>query len=259
MRTYYFLPLLFLLVYGSGCVSYQELRNFNQASFPLNAPDSITNQDAMRIQANDLLRIQVSSPNPEASLPFNEQIGAGMAQLNGPNLQLFSGYLVDQEGAINFPVLGRMVVADLTLEELKDELTSQLSTYLNDHSVNVRFLNFKVTVLGEVNAPGIVSLTNPRLTLLEAIGAAGDLSDYANRESVLIVREKNGERSFARIDLHSDDFFHSPFYYLQQNDVVYVEPIRARTATVADPGRRWLSYGSAVISLAALIFTLTRN
>jgi polysaccharide export outer membrane protein len=122
----------------------------------------------------------------------------------------------------------------------------------------MRFLNLKITILGEVNNPGTIRLSNKRVTLLEAIGMAGDLSIYANRNNVLVIREENGKRTTARLDLQTAEIFTSPYFYLQQNDVVYIEPTKARIATVADPVQRFISYGSGVLSIVTLIIALTR-
>ncbi|MEL7161273.1 MAG: SLBB domain-containing protein, partial [Bacteroidota bacterium] len=165
-----------------------------------------------------------------------------------------------QDGFLDLPVIGRLEVKGQTIESLQAILRGKLKTYFRTTPlVNIRYLNFKATLLGEVTRPGVISMPNPRVTLLEALGMAGDLTPYANRRNVLLIREKDGKRTYARIDLHQDDLLSSPYYYLQQNDLIYVEPLRARTATVADRGQRVISYGTAVLSLAALVLTLTQR
>lgn len=232
---------------------------------PYDSPETILNALELKIQPEDLLRITVHSFDPLAAAPFNieaegqnMQIGNQIGQAGGNSMELFMGYFVDQEGFIDFPVLGRIEVAGLTLDQAKFKIYELLQPYLRDAVVNMRFLNFKITVLGEVNAPGAVRLTNKRVTLLEAIGMAGDLSNYASRTNVLVIREKEGSRQYARLDLQSAEIFTSPYFYLQQNDVVYVEPIRARVATVADPAQRIISYASAGLSIITLIIALRR-
>lgn len=261
MRSSYLQILLPFLLLTTGCVSYEELINFREVDIPLGASESIENAPKVEIQPNDLLRIQVLSINPEAAEPFNQQSAGGgnLGQLSNQNIQLFQGYLVDQDGFIDLPILGRIEVEGQTIESLQLDIRGRLKTYLKDPVVNIRFLNFKVTMLGEFNRPGIINLPNSRITLLEAIGLAGDMTQYANRKRVLIVREKDGVRDYHRLNLQRDDVFNSPYYYLEQNDLVYVEPIRARTATVADPGQRIVSYGTAALSVATLIIALTRN
>lgn len=264
MKYTFFLILALSL---SSCVSHSELINFNEAQLPYDSPENILNAMELKIQPEDLLRITVHSFDPLAAAPFNlEGTGQGGVQMpvqqlgigQGNQMELFMGYFVDQEGYIDFPVLGRLKVAGLTLEEAKFQIYELLQPYLRDAVVNARFLNFKITVLGEVNAPGTVRLTNKRVTLLEALGMAGDLSDYANRTNVLVIREKEGSRQYARINLQSADIFTSPYFYMQQNDVIYVEPIRARVATIADPAQRIISYASAGLSIITLIIALTR-
>ncbi len=251
------------LLFFSSCVSHKELVNFNEANLPEGQPEQIINAMNITIQPEDLLRITVHSLDPLAAAPFNLEEGNNNNRMAGGNqgtqqLELFTGYFVDQEGFIDFPVLGRIPVEGKTLEETKNDLINRLQTYLKDPVVNIRYLNFKVTVLGEVNVPGTLRLTNKRVTLLEAIGMAGDLTDYAQRNNVLVIREQDGSRTYERLNLQSDEIFTSPYFYLQQNDVIYVEPLRARVATVADPAQRIISYGSAALSLITLVIALTK-
>ena len=254
---------LFVVTF-SGCVSHEALINFNEAELPTNTED-IVNQGKVVVQSDDLLRITVHSYNLEAAKPFNiepqdggnNQVrnqGGGNAQ--GNNLELFMGYMVDEEGYVDFPVIGPVQLGGLTIREAKTKLLDLIKPYLADAVVSMRLLNFKVTILGEVSSPGTVRLTNKRVTLLEAIGRAGDLTPYANRNNVLLIREKNGKRDYIRFDLQSNEIFTSPYFYLEQNDVIYVEPIKARVATVSDPAQRAISYTSAGLSLVVLIVTL---
>jgi len=262
VKTNIFIFLIIILGLSS-CVSHQELINFNEANLPQSNPEQILNNMNIRIQPEDLLRITVHSLDPLASAPFNlEPEGANARMLGGnqgtQQLELFSGYFVDQDGFIDFPVLGKIAVKGLTLEEAKRDILALLQTYLRDPAVNIRYLNFKVTVLGEVNAPGTIRLTNKRVTLLEALGMAGDLTHYASRTNVLIIREKEGVRTYQRLNLQEGEIFTSPYFYLQQNDVIYVEPLKARVATVADPAQRIISYSTAALSLVTLVIALTR-
>ena len=261
------LSLLFLSLSLASCVRYQELVNFNDTDLVAQSPEQILNAVDLEIQPEDLLRIDVTSIDPVAAAPFNPDQGQGNNQnrmmqgggqgQGGNQLELFMGYFVDRSGNVDFPVLGQVAVAGLTLDQAKYKLIGMLDAYLVDPVVNIRFLNFKVTVLGEVNAPGVVRLTNKRVTLLEALGYAGDLTRYANRKSVLVTREAEGIRTYARLNLQSDEIFTSPYFYLQQNDVIYVEPIQASVATVADPATRIFAYTSGILSLASIIIALT--
>ncbi len=255
-----------LLTSLSSCVPHSELINFNEANLPEDQPEAIVNAMNLTIQPEDLLRITGHSYDPLAAAPFNVE-PAGQQNMQGIGqggtggnytLELFMGYLVDQEGYIDFPVLGRIEVEGLTIEEAKLRIYELLQTYLKDPVVNMRYLNLKITILGEVQLPGVQRLSNKRVTLLEAIGMAGDLTDYANRSNILVIREEEGRRTYTRLDLQSAEIFTSPYFYLQQNDVIYVEPIQARVATVADPAQRIISYASAGLSIITLIIALTR-
>ncbi|TXB63789.1 polysaccharide biosynthesis/export family protein [Phaeodactylibacter luteus] len=261
-----FLTLILLL--ASSCVQHRQLINFNEANLPEDTPEKIFNDINLTIQPEDLLRIDVTSIDPLAAAPFNPGTGPGGQRQNmqmggqgqGGNymLEMFQGYLVDQNGYIDFPVLGQLKVEGLTIEEAKGQIYGLLQEYIKDPVVEMRFLNLKITVLGEVNAPGVQRLSNKRTTILEVIGMAGDLSDYANRNNVLLIREKKGRRTYTRLDLQSAEIFSSPYFYMQQNDVIYVEPIQARIATVADPAQRIISYATAGLSLISLIIALSR-
>lgn len=253
-----------VLLLLSGCVRHDALISFNDAETGPPAQEEILNQMDLRIQHEDLLKIDVSSFNVEAAAPFNKQDmlsqGGNMQMFgqNSGNLELFVGYFVDEDGFIDLPVIGSVKVGGLTISEARAKIENMIKPYLKDAVVNMRFLNFKVTVAGEVNLPGMVRLTNKRTTVLEAIGLAGDLTPYANRQNILVVREENGKRSYKRLNLMDFEVFHSPYFYVQQNDFIYVEPIQARVATVADPAQRFISYSSGILSVITLIIALTR-
>jgi polysaccharide biosynthesis/export protein len=169
------------------------------------------------------------------------------------------GYLVDQEGFIDFPILGRLNVMQKTLNETKAILYQKLKTYLKDPVVNIRFLNLKISVLGEVLRPGTLRLTNKRVTIFEAIGLAGDMTPYSNRSTVLLIREQNGRRSVKRINLQSSSVFTSPYYYLQQNDVVIIDSNKIKANTIADQTSRWISFITAGASIITVFSLLLRK
>lgn len=263
----YHLSVLLLALGLQSCVTHEELVNFTEAAFPLDSAVLISNATELRVQPLDLLHITVSSFDPEAAAPFNPQQGQqNMMQLQQQGQQgqgvfafeLFHGYFVDAGGFIDFPVLGRVAVAGKSVDQVREELYLHIKPFLNDASINVRFLNFKVSVLGEVKNPGLVRLSNPRTTILEALSLAGDMTPYANRKNILLIREIEGQRTYTRIDLRDRNIFDSPYYYLRQNDVIYVEPIQARVATVADPAQRFISYASGFLSIITLILALSR-
>lgn len=254
---------LFFLLFGNSCVTHESLISF-QEGVPTTALEEILNQADLRIQPNDLLRIQVHSINEKAAAPFNiEKTGQGggqmmMGQQGGAGMERFMGYYVDRDGTIDFPVVGRIDLRGLTIPEAKIKVETLVKPYLTDAVINMRFLNFKVTLLGEVNAPGVLQLSNQRVTLLEALGQAGDLTNYARRDNILIMREIDGQRTYQRLNLQDYNLFQSPYFYLQQNDVIYVEPRQEKVVTIADPIQRIIGYGSSALSLIALIIALTK-
>lgn len=189
------------------------------------------------IHKNDLLSIYVSSANAEASVAFNAPNlpTTTTVSANGTTSQNV-GYLVNEEGNIQFPVLGNVKAEGFTIKQLNDNLLDSLTTkkMLIDPLITIRFLNFRVTVLGEVGKPTVITVPNEKISLLEAIGLAGDLTIYGKRENVLLIREEEGKKIVHRIDLNSQAILTSSFYYLKSNDVIYVEPNKNKIASVSN-------------------------
>nr|WP_256534284.1 polysaccharide biosynthesis/export family protein [Lewinella sp. JB7] len=209
----------------------------------------------MVIQPDDLLSIQVITPDPLASAPYNlfpNSTNLASAAGNRPLI----GYLVDATGNIDFPGIGTVDVAGLTVEQLKKRLQEGLSNLLVDPAIIIRFINFRITVDGEVRTPGSYVLPNERVTVLDAAGLAGGLTEYANRTNVLVIREQNGVRLFGRINLKDRSIFDSPFFYLRQNDYIYIEPLPERTATIRDQTQRVVQWSSLGASLISAIFVI---
>jgi polysaccharide export outer membrane protein len=199
------------------------------------------------LQPDDVLVVVVSADNPEVALPFN---------LTQPGVSAMEpvSYLVDSNGAIVLPVIGKFTVAGMTTLQATSRIKESLSKYIQNPIVNLRLKNFKVSVLGEVNRPGLLAISSERLTLLEALSQAGDLSVYGNRKNVKIIRETNGVRIVSTIDLTQSDFMNSPYYFLQQNDVVYVEPNKTKiNSSMVGPN---ISVIFASISLLLTIFAI---
>ncbi len=189
------------------------------------------------IHKNDLLSIYVTSLNTDATLIFNAPSipTTATSTAKGTTTQNI-GYLVNEEGDIKFPVLGNIKAEGLTVKELTDNLTDSLvlKKLLIDPLITIRFLNFRVTVLGEVGNPTVITVPNEKISILEAIGLAGDLTIYGKRENVLLIREEEGKKIIKRIDLNSPATLTSAFYYLKSNDVVYVEPNKNKVASVSN-------------------------
>lgn len=242
---------LFTLLVLGACASKKDIVYFNELG---KGEKEMTASYEPKIQIDDELSVIVSAENPELTAQFN----LPFVQQNYDASQTGQGgirtYLVDKNGQIDFPGLGRISVAGKTRLELTDELSDQISRYIKTPIVNVRILNFKYTVVGEVMRPGTFANKGERVTLLEAISSAGDLTIYGNRSNVLVIREMNGKQHYERINLTSSDFLQSDFYYLQQNDVVYVEPNKTRvnSSTVGPNVTVWLSIASIIISILVL-------
>lgn len=251
--------LLFVVLMGSSCVTQKQMTYFREVDS--SSADSINrvfkSQIDPEIKAGDALSITVSALDQEAVAPYNLPTvvfsAPGSDHLSTtPSLQY---YTVDAEGNIEFPVLGKLPVLGLKTTEVADLIEQKLSTQVLNPMVIVQLINAKVTVMGEVNRPGQYTMPNGRMTLLDALGAAGDLSIYGKRDNILITRESNGKLEFHRLSLNSDELFTSPYYYLQQNDVIYVSPNKVRAITSQNIGL-WLSMVSTVASAATVIVTV---
>jgi polysaccharide export outer membrane protein len=179
------------------------------------------------IQKNDQLWITIGGSNPMDLGPLNSANGTG-GNSNSVNSGTAIGYLVEADGTIKIPFVGKVKLAGLTRLQAEATLSELFKDYTKNPVVNVRFLNYNFSVLGEVNNKGRFSMISERTTILDAISIAGDLTDLARRENVLIIREENGQRKFARVNLLSKSIFSSPYFYLKTNDVVYVEPVKAK-------------------------------
>lgn len=218
---------------------------------------AITGQFTKGIQANDLLSIYVESETPAVTIPFNQEtnkIAVAEGQVMNPGTSAVSGYLVNNDGDITFPVLGKLHVLGLTHDELASMIEHRLVSegHINDAVVTVKLMNFTVSVLGDVAKPGQIRASGERLTIFEALSMVGDLTIYGQRHNVTVIREENGQRIIGEIDLSSKDVFNSPFYYLHQNDVVYVEPnMKKKKQAERDP--MLLTYVSSAVSIISVL------
>ena len=224
--TIVLLILVIFILSSCGSAKREDVVYFQDASNFETLVDN--NKTATKFKVDDLVSIYVSSLDPEATLPFNVSRGAREI---APGVGLGSSsraeqvdYLVDQDGMIDFPVIGKIKISGLSPDELRNMLRDLLSDYLKDPIINIRLRNFKVTVLGEVTRPGTYPVNSEQITIMEALGFAGDMSLRAVRDNVLVIRTFGGTKVYTRIDLTSTELTKSPVYYLTQNDVVYVEP-----------------------------------
>ena len=249
----------------ASCANVKDIAYFQDKA--IDHPEEIDKHGGIVIQPKDMISIVVSSRNPELATMFNLPVvsyQAGSEVVDAGYQQRLMGYVVDNDGYIDFPVLGKISVAGMTRWELSEKIKDILldKGYLNDAVVTVEFMNFKVSVLGEVNHPGTYTIEGDKVTVLQALSLAGDLTIFGKRNNVTVIREMDGERIFYNVDLCSVDMFKSPAYNLLQNDIVYVEPsdIKARQSTLDDKGLRMtsimISSGSLLVSVATLLATL---
>lgn len=185
--------------------------------------DSSVNYEAI-IQPDDVLSIVVSADSPEVAAPFNLP---GIAS-NETDYRGLKTYLVDNTGYIDYPLLGKVKLGGLTRTEANNKMVAAISEYIKKPIVNLRIANYKIAVLGEVVKPNTYTIIGERVTLLEALSLAGDLTIYGKRNNILIIRDKEGKKTYTRVDITNADFLNSPFYYLSQNDVIFVEPNRTK-------------------------------
>jgi polysaccharide biosynthesis/export protein len=252
---------LFIMVASmSSCLTYKQIVNFQDgADLDIGKVDSIMNLKEVRVQTDDVLNITISSYEFEVANRFNMIDMRTAAQVSGrsggSDISEPIGYRVDSKGNVDLPVLGQVYVKGLTIEEIRDLVHKKVTEtgYIKEHSVQVRFLTFRVTILGEVNRPGVYTISNTKITILEAVGLAGDLSIFSERDNLLVIREKDGNRTYGRVDFKTKAVFDSPYYYLQPNDIIYVEPHKSRILGTPDPVTR---YVGTLIALGTLITLL---
>ena len=242
--------ILFVICIASSCASRKDIAYLQDA-------DSASETQAQRyeptLKPDDLLSIIVSADTPEVTVPFNLPAIQGNYQVDN-NQNGIKTYLIDNSGNIDFPVLGKVSLAGLTRTQAVEKLTLAVSEYVKDPSVNLRILNFKISVLGEVQRPGSFNIQSERITLLEALSNAGDLTIYGKRNNILVIRESNGKKSFSRVDITNSNFSNSPNYYLTQNDVVVVEPnnTRVKSSAVGPNTTLYVSLASILITIASI-------
>nr|WP_294900951.1 polysaccharide biosynthesis/export family protein [uncultured Pedobacter sp.] len=249
-----FLFLLFVIL-ASSCGSYKNIPYYQDLNHNKPTQEPATNYVPLTIQPADILGINVNSRNPESSATFNYNLN----RINGNNFDNSSdnpvtGYLVDEKGEIELPLLGVIKVAGLSTSALREKLGKLLLTYYKDPTVSVRIINFKVAVYGDVQKPDLYTLQNERTTITQALSLAGDLSITAKRKNIILVREINGVRNFIPIDLTSKKIFESPYYYLKNNDEIYVTPDRTKYAAV-DRGYRIATLLLSGLSIIAITFS----
>lgn len=255
--------LVLLVVSAASCSTYKKINYIQDAQLDT-ALTMIANQGIL-IQPMDMISIVVSSRDPELARIYNLPVvtyQAGSESSVSNFSQRLIGYSVDNDGNIQFPELGTIHVAGLNRWQLAELIREKLSSLVKDAVVTVQFMNFKISVTGEVTSPGVFDISGDKITIFEAISLARNLTIYGRRDGVYVIREQNGSRTIYQVDLRTVDMFNSPAYYLQQNDVVYVEPnkVRAGQSTINENNLKsvslWVSIGSFLSTLATLFISL---
>lgn len=248
--------ILTIVLAFSSCTSSKEIIYFQDE--PLNSLSSIENNMDLIYKTNDLLTINVSALDPETVKPFNlPVITNSYTSLNASGNAQMQTYIVDKEGNIDFPVLGIIKAGGLTRSQLTLYLKERISEYVTNPIINIRLTNFTVTVLGEVNGPGSYTVEDEKISLLEALGLAGDLTIHGKRENVFLIREQDGVKRFTKFDLTSITVVNSPNFYLEQNDVIYVEPNPAKIRS-ASYNQNYIVIISAIGTLATIAAILVK-
>lgn len=257
LRINHFIAFLTLLILvSSSCTSTKNIPYFKDVPDTIrnNFPVSTSPYNEPKIKPSDLLQISIQTIDPQT----NNLIGASITspvQFNSNTQTNLMGFLVDKEGYIELPLVGRTKVDGLSTSEVQSELRKKASVYYKDPVVNVRFANFMVTVLGEVAKPGTYPVINERITILDAIGMANDLTIFGKRRNVLLIREEDGQKKLIRFDLTSSKIFQSPFFFLRQGDIIYIEPNKAKVANNDQAQVRNITIGSTIITSLALMIS----
>ena len=248
-KLFYLVSFVIFVIVLNGCKNQSKLAGVVYFQNKDSLLVSLVQNEEPIIQVGDRLSIVVSALNAESVTPYN---------LNSSPSSGLEGYLVEKDGKIQVPQLGEKEVTGLTRVQLQRILVKELSKFITDPMVTVQFLNFKVTVLGEIAKPGTIQIPEGKLSIIEAIGLAGDLKQYSNRSNILVIREKNGVREFGVVDILSRKVFNSPYYNLAQNDIVYVEPLVDKVES-SQAFIKSLSIITTVISLVSTLFFIVLN
>lgn len=271
LKLYRILAIAAIGLMAAGCstTTYQQIDYLQDLDYE--AQLNMKENKGIVIQPQDQLSIVVSSRNPELAASLNKPLSTYLVGSEITSNRASSGtsrligYVVDNSGDLEFPMLGTIHVAGLNRWELQDMLKQEIISrgILMDPIVTVEYMNFRISVLGEVKNPGMYSVTGDKITLLGAISLANDLTIYGRRDNVTVIREQNGKRNIYKVDLRSSDLFESPAYYLQQNDVIYVYPnaVRAGQSTINEnyfkSGSFWISLASVAVTVTNFVLTVT--
>jgi polysaccharide export outer membrane protein len=241
---FFFSLLLFSCSSKKDVIYYQDIDNKEFSSL-----ESINSHP--RIQINDILNISTAALNPESVLPFSFNTGeSSSVQPRQVELLKLTGYLVNSDGEINFPQLGKIEVEGKTTQEIQSLLEDKLSLYIKNPTVNVRILNFKFTIQGEIRQPGTYEIIEENMTLPQALGLAGDLTINGRRDNIMIYRQEGGQREVKRIDLTQSDWMNSDYFFIKPNDIIYVEPNNPKVKSAGFVGNV-----GTLLSVVSIIFS----
>jgi len=256
----YFVLLLFATFLVSSCGSTKNVPYFQDITA---ADQSVLQNVAVFtepiIQPDDIMSVSIFTIDPTTNMVVN-QVGAQATSSTNPQAALTAtpatgGFLVNKNGEINLSVVGTIKIAGLTTFQATELIKKKAAIVYRDPNVQVRFANFKVTVLGEVGRPASYVLPNEKVSVLDALGLAGDLTIFGKRENVLLIRDNNGKKEFARLNLNNTDLFNSPFFYLKQNDVIYVEPNKGKAASLNQFRTQTFAIIGSALSVLVVLFS----
>lgn len=246
-----------LSVLINGCIPQKKITYFQQKSDTSNVVTMIDTAFIAVINSNDIVNIFVTSVNPEATRYFNYVEKPELMYVN-PSFPGANGYLVDAYGYIHLPLIGAIKIGGLGTNAAIDTITRKLSKYIESPTVKLNIQNFRVTVLGEVSKPGVYYMSSEKMTITEALAQAGDLTQYGMRSNVMVIREKFGKKNFATIDITSREVFNSSYYYLQSNDIIYVEPMKAKKLQV-ESWNKILPLGLSTLSMILVLISFLKK
>ena len=265
MKIRKFLLVLAIPLALAGCTSYKSVPYMQNPEVVNSGSNSLPLYDA-EIMPKDLLSITVNTTDPQAAAPFNltvqTPLNAALTNINTTTQPTLQQYLVNNKGEIDFPVIGRLQVGGLTKNQAEDLIREKLQPYLIvSPIVTVRMANYKISVLGEVARPGTFTVGNEKVNILEALAMAGDMTVYGIRDNVKLIREDaTGKREIITLNLNNADLVLSPYYYLRQNDILYVTPnkTKAKNSDIGSSTTLWFSATSILVSIASLIVNIVR-
>ena len=249
INIYCFITALLLI---TGCAGSRDLVYFSNMA-NTGAANNNTNGTVV-IHQKDILNVTVNSLNPESNMLFN-----GIKNVGLNNQSTRGGYKVNENGFVNLPLIGDYKIEGQTIEEAQTEIAKKLSAFVKSPVVDIQLLNFKISVIGEVNKPSTFIITDENVNLLEALGMAGDMTVYGRRENVLVIRTENGRRTMNRLNLNKVESMDSPYFNLKQNDIVYVEPDKSKAVEYSQSTRLAPIVVASISALAVLAAVLLRR